>query len=161
MADCGVCISGGNLDGYFEMYEAGIVKIRKDHKCEECRRVIIKGQQCERVSGKWEGAFFAAHTCLDCVNIRDGLNCDGEPIALGALWESIDECDVFRNLTTGCLAKIETASAKAYLLERWRAWKGLSGERPQATEVPPEVVSPTDQAQQMSDESRGYPEGAK
>lgn len=38
------------------------------------------------------------------------------------------------------------------------------GEQPQTTDVPPEVASPSKEGsatQQMSDESRGYPEGAK
>ena len=126
MTDCGVCIGGyDGSDGYIELFEQKIIKCRKDHKCAECRRLILKGAECERTSGLWEGEFMTVHTCLDCMNIREGLACDGAP-ALGMLWEEISDADVYRNLTTGCLAKIETASAKAYLLERWRRWKGLA-----------------------------------
>jgi hypothetical protein len=39
------------------------------------------------------------------------------------LWERISE--VFDEINTGCLSKIETASAKTYLVSRWRKWKGL------------------------------------
>jgi len=125
MSECNVCVYGyDGDDGYIELFEQKIVKCRKEHRCEECRRVIAKGNKCERTSGLWEGSFMASHTCLDCMYIRNGLACDGQP-ALGMLWEEIENADVYRNLTTGCLQKIETASAKAYLLERWRAWKGL------------------------------------
>jgi hypothetical protein len=33
--------------------------------------------------------------------------------------------DVFEELTTGCLDKLTTVAARAYLVERWQIWKGL------------------------------------
>lgn len=123
MSDCGACIGGGDFDGYIQMFEQDVVKVRKDHQCTECRRIIPRGSICQRTSGKWEGKWLAEHTCMDCVNIGEGLSC-GEPRSLGTLWEDVCEA-VFPVMTTGCLQKIETASAKAYLLERWRAWKGI------------------------------------
>lgn len=122
MGECGVCIGGYDFDGQMECFNRKMVNSRKDHKCVECRRQIAKGIECEVTSGKWEGKFNSDYTCLDCMNIRDGLSC-GEPMAIGMLGEDIDEH--FSELTTGCLLKIETASAKAYLLERWNKWKGL------------------------------------
>ena len=122
MSDCNVCIGGYDFDGYIEMFEQKVIRARKEHKCNECRRVISKGAECERTSGKWEGEFSTDHTCMDCVNIREAFRCD-EPMALGMLWADIDA--VFGEVTTGCVARIETASAKAYFMERWRKWKGL------------------------------------
>lgn len=126
MSDCGVCIGGGDYDGFIEHFNQREIVARKDHKCIECRRPIARGSRCELTTGRWEGAWLADHTCLDCKNIRDGLSCGENPPALGCLWEEIGDADVFSQLTTGCLDKIETASAKAYLLQRWRAWKGLA-----------------------------------
>lgn len=123
--ECGVCIGGGDFDGYIEMMEQSVVKTRKDRNCLECRRPIPRSTPCERTSGKWEGKFFTEYTCLDCMNIRNGLTC-GEPTAMGELWTEIRDCEVFERLTTACLAKIDTASAKAYMLERWKKWKGLN-----------------------------------
>ena len=57
----------------------------------------------------------------DC-NVCIG-GCDGTR-SFGNLWEEIREY-VFPEMTTGCLAKIEEPSAKAYLIERWQEWKGL------------------------------------
>ncbi len=126
MSDCNVCIGGGDFDGVMEMFDAKITRARKEHRCIECRRVILKGSDYERISGKWEGEFSTSHTCLDCMNIRDGLSC-GEGMSIGELWTEVSECEVFERMTTACLAKIPTASAKSYMLERWQKWKGLEG----------------------------------
>lgn len=124
MAGCGICIGGGDFDGMIEMLDLKITRTRKEHKCYECRRSIPKGAECERGSGLWEGKFDTWHTCMDCYHIRQGLTCDG-PAALGSLWMDIADAFTYGGFTSACLAKIETASAKAYLVERWRKWKGL------------------------------------
>lgn len=129
MGDCGVCIGGAEFDGMMEMAEQKIVRARKDHRCIECRRSIPRGAEYERISGKWEGEFSTSHTCLDCMNIRNGLSC-GEAVSIGELWQDVHDCDVFERLTTGCIAKVPTASAKAYLIKRWQAWKGLLSDPP-------------------------------
>lgn len=47
------------------------------------------------------------------------------------LWVELEEHGgengdgAFENFTSACLEKIERASAKAYLVERWKKWKGL------------------------------------
>jgi hypothetical protein len=121
MSECGVCIGGDfDYDGTIEMYDCRKIVARKEHLCRECKRTIPAKSICERASGKWDGKFFADYVCMDCVNIRDGLSCDGAPPA-GTLWESIQE--VFGEINTGCLSKIETASAKAFLVEKWNEWK--------------------------------------
>lgn len=123
MSDCSVCIGGGDIDDYPEFSDCKIVKARKIHKCSECHRDIAIGQQYERFSFKFDGHMYCEKTCLDCRNIRIGLTCEGEsPPVIGELWS-----DVIANFphlkSTACLAKIPTASAKAYFLERWRQWK--------------------------------------
>ncbi len=122
--ECGVCIGGDDSLEMGELSQNDMVVARKPHKCCECHREIAKGSRYERISGKWDGEFSAYKTCLDCVEIRYGLSCG--PVGLGNLWYEIAECDVFANFNTGCLEKIKTASAKAYFLERWSKWKGLS-----------------------------------
>ena len=57
----------------------------------------------------------------------------------------------FERLTTACLAKIETASAKAYMLERWRRWKGLD----------PETAPASADAKPAGSESKGAGESAE
>ncbi len=53
------------------------VRARKQHKCAECGRSIGRGEEYERVSGKWDGRMDTFTTCLDCVSIRDQFFCDG------------------------------------------------------------------------------------
>ena len=126
MTDCGICLSGGEIDCYWEFQYHKIVKARKEHKCCECGRTISVGSKYEYFSGKIEGGMEYYHTCIDCANIRSGLACDDGSAwpAFGNLWSDITE--VFDNLkSTACLTKIPTTSAKSYFLERWRKWKGL------------------------------------
>ena len=120
--DCGVCLSGYDGEAA-EFYDSRIVRARRDHACYECRRVIVAGATYERITGKWDGEFLSHAFCADCSDISSSLSCDGTR-EFGNLWGEIEDY-VFPALTTGCLAKLQTASAKAYLLERWRKWKGL------------------------------------
>lgn len=125
MSDCNVCIGGGDYDAW-EFSSTSFQKARKPYKCSECNREIPKGITYERISGKCGGYSYIETfiTCMDCVNIRNGLSCEGGGVGLGGLWEEITE--VFSDVkSTACLAKIKTPSAKAYFLERWRKWKGL------------------------------------
>jgi hypothetical protein len=119
MSDCGVCI-GGEADGYCEFWDSKIVKARKPHKCYECRREIPVGAQYEYVAGKYDGDFFTHKTCLVCAEIRDSFSCGGG-VQYGSLWEDMHYA--FPEVTTGCLTKLKTPEAKAYLLERWNKWK--------------------------------------
>ena len=120
--NCSVCIGGGSYESP-EFFNESIVKSRKEHKCCECFRVIPKGLQYQHISGKWDGYIETYKTCMDCKYIRDGLSCGGV-VGLGELWFEVYE--VFGDVkSTACLAKIETASAKAFFLDKWREWKGL------------------------------------
>lgn len=53
-----------------EYYRVRIVKARKQHRCEECSRVILPGESYECVTGKWEGAVSILKTCSNCLDIR-------------------------------------------------------------------------------------------
>jgi hypothetical protein len=124
MSDCGVCIGGGDWDGPNEFENVGRPKARKPHKCSECHRIIQPGEKYERFSGKFDGSLFCLKTCLQCAEIRDAFNCDGGAIVDG-LWSEMEDL-VFPAMTTGCLDRLETPEAKAFLLDKWRAWKGLA-----------------------------------
>lgn len=126
MSDCGVCISGSAIGGYVQMYNCEFVKARKEHRCVECERIIVRRTDYQRITFLWEGAFETHHTCSDCAEIREAFDCSesDEAIQFGELWGSMREA--FPQMTTGCLQKLETASAKAYLMECWRDWKGLN-----------------------------------
>jgi len=118
VSDCGICIGGGDVDGYIEMLEMKVIRSRKDHECYECRRPIPKGAECERGSGLWEGKFDTWHTCLDCVNIRDGLNCDG-PSVLGTLWEDIESAFTYNPFTLQARTLARGATAEPTSNDGW------------------------------------------
>jgi hypothetical protein len=120
MSDCGVCL-GGEPDCSVEFYEGRTVKARKSHKCYECGELIAMGTRYFKESGKWDGEFGSFETCLICAEIRTAFTCDGV-ICFGELWNEITDY-LFPNMTTGCLEKLQTAEAKAFLVARWNKWK--------------------------------------
>lgn len=125
MSDCGICIGGDYNDGYSEFYSTTFPKAKKQHQCEECFRKIEIGQAYQNTAGKYDGDFYVYKICLDCMNIQQGLSCGN--IVYGNLWEQIYE--IFPQFNTSCLTKIKTVSAKEYILERWRKWKGLENDK--------------------------------
>lgn len=127
MSECGVCIGGYDSDGSCEFYDIRWPKAKKEHRCEDCNRVIAKGENYQRVAGKFDGEFFAVSTCAVCVEIRNAFTCTeydqvGPPP--GELWNDIRE-QMFPVITTACYDKLQTPEAKAYLRDRWLKWKGL------------------------------------
>ncbi len=117
--DCGVCLGGYDGDGP-EFYNSKIVKARKPHQCYECEKEIPVGQSYERVVGKWDGDISTFEFCLICSEIAEALSCGGR--CFGNLWDDAEQ-NLFPNMTTGCLSKLRTASAKQALVERWRRWE--------------------------------------
>lgn len=53
------------------VYVTTTVKAKKEHKCNECDRKIIKGQSYERTFGVWEGHVHVYKTCQRCTDLRD------------------------------------------------------------------------------------------
>lgn len=117
MGDCGVCIGG--FDGISEFYRAEIRIARRPHTCYECGAAIAVGQKYEYASGKSDGDFWSAHTCLICAEIGKAFSCEGR--MHGCLWDDMEYC--FSEITTGCFERLTTAAAKAELQRRWNEWK--------------------------------------
>jgi hypothetical protein len=118
---CGVCLGGYDSDGTLEMYREKIVTARKSHQCYECEREIKPGEKYERVTGRWEDEWIVYDFCLICSEISTCLSCNGR--CFGNLWKDVRD-NLFPDMTTGCLAKLKTAAAKEYLVNKWREWKG-------------------------------------
>ena len=116
------CISGNAGDNYPEVCGALIVKARKSAKCCECREAILPGDRYEVVSGKWDGEWSSFKTCLPCKEIRETFCCEGWDY--GFLWEQAQD-GFFETMTTGCIAKLQTAASKEKLVREWKSWKGL------------------------------------
>lgn len=119
--ECGVCINGSDDGDLPEFSTEQIVRARKSYKCCECGGVIARGDEYERVTGKWDRTVETYRTCLACRDVRRNLCCDGWTYTM--LWEDANDSGMFEHLTTGCLGQLATAAGKAKLLEAWRRWK--------------------------------------
>ena len=63
-------------DCYDGDFSSSIVrKARKPHKCGECDRYILVGEQYEYATGKHYGEFYDAKTCTDCLSLRNAFFC--------------------------------------------------------------------------------------
>ena len=60
-------------DGF---YHASFYVARKEHKCDECKRIIRPGEKYEKVVAKYDG-FQVFKTCPDCLSLRDAFFCEG------------------------------------------------------------------------------------
>jgi hypothetical protein len=123
--DCGVCIGGYGDDDPATLSLSDIVKARKPHKCEECGGQILAGQKYERNKWLYDGEWSRMDICLLCAEIGAAFSCEGR--LLGDMWQDIHD-NMFPNMTTGCLAKLKTAAAKQFLLDKWNKWK-FGGDR--------------------------------
>jgi len=55
-----------------KFYFNKLVKARKQHKCDECRNIIQKGETYERVSAMWDDyAPDTYRTCSKCLDLRN------------------------------------------------------------------------------------------
>ena len=119
--DCGVCLDPGDYDAP-AFYVEKIVKARKPYKCCECGRDIHIGSQYQNVTGKWDGDFDVKRTCIDCYHIREAFRCGGG-FLFERLWDDLWE---YKNdINFDCVKNINTASAKAYYLDRLRKMRGI------------------------------------
>ena len=122
MSDCNVCLGTDDFDFTWDFYSATVRRALKPHKCSECGITIKKLDRYEYFSAHGDGKFYNYHTCLPCAEMRECFACDGMYICHGQLWEEITEY-LFPSMTTGCLEKLKTAEAKAYLIKKWNEWK--------------------------------------
>lgn len=120
MGDCGVCLTA-DFDGCCEFFAEKICTSRKVRKCCECGKDILPKEEYERTSGKSDGEFWTASTCLICREIAEAFYCDGRMYG-GVLWEQMYET-AFEHMTTGCLERLQTVAAKTELMRRWNDWK--------------------------------------
>jgi hypothetical protein len=54
-----------------------VVVARRSHKCYECGREIVPGENYECTAGKWAGEFLRFKTCADCLSVREAFFCEG------------------------------------------------------------------------------------
>jgi hypothetical protein len=52
--------------------EKPVNKTRKDHKCDGCLKIILKGSPCMTAAGTFEDHFFSYRICLVCDDFLKG-----------------------------------------------------------------------------------------
>jgi hypothetical protein len=72
-----------DFDNAPEFYNSSRPLAKKAHKCDECGRIINRGERYERATGKWDGEVSTAKTCVYCLMARDLI----ESVALCFCWE--------------------------------------------------------------------------
>lgn len=88
MSDCACVSVSGDWDPP-AFYAAEMRRARKDHKCDECRRVILPGEVYERTTAKWDESISSFKTCVDCQSARDSFFCNG--YLHGSVWDDLEE----------------------------------------------------------------------
>ena len=106
-----VCVAM-EYDGSNEFYREAVRRAAKPHWCCECGHAIAAGDRYHYASGKSDGDFFDAHTCLACAEVRQTFACGGW--VFGELWESIND-QVFSEWddmkAIDCLARLKSDAA--------------------------------------------------
>lgn len=69
-----------------------VAKARKQHKCDECSRVIRPGESYFRFAGTWEGDFWSTRFCATCVKLIDWLQKRGHSWVGDQIREDVREC---------------------------------------------------------------------
>jgi hypothetical protein len=114
-----VCIDMDG-DGSSEFTREATPRARKMYKCAECSAVIAVGERHEYLTGKYDGYFWDARTCLACAEIRKVFCCGSWLV--GELWSAMDE-QVFHRwnelVAIDCLAKLTTAAAVAKMRAKY------------------------------------------
>lgn len=125
--DCDFCLDM-EADEMLEDYDVSVRTSPASFNCCECRREFPPGVEQEIATGNLNGEEpYESLTCIDCHHIAEGLVCGSR--VHGNLYEEIEAMlDNGAKITTACLGKIETASAKAYLVARINQLNGLSND---------------------------------
>lgn len=73
----------GDMDGEeIACYKSKMVKVRKEHACINCQRVIKKGEYALSESGFMDGVGVSCYTCAEC--IEDWLFESGQVKSIGS-----------------------------------------------------------------------------
>ena len=104
MSGCG-CVYVGEYESA-DFFRRSKQLARKEHKCNECHRIIKPGEEYEYVSGYWDGDFSVYKTCSDCLSIRNEFFCEGYFYEM--VWEYLGEHinEVSGEIPESCLAAL-------------------------------------------------------
>lgn len=74
-------------DDSYALTRYKVVKARKQHRCDECRRLIERGERYESFWGLYDSNWYNAKTCAHCLAARRWLAIE----CSGWLWELVSD----------------------------------------------------------------------
>ena len=124
---CTMSVCGSGVDGYPDVQESVTRKIRKPHKCAECRDVFQPGTQMEYFTSLYDGAWGHWYTCLECLEITAEFSAPGleDTPQIGEFWRHFE----FADLTAACYGRLKTDAAREKLRVMWWKWRKRRGAR--------------------------------
>lgn len=90
---------------------------RKDHKCGECGRTILKGEPYQFVSGVWDGRANSYKTCSHCCVVQEWLMRECSGFMFSMIGEDIE--DHARDYS-----RIDLFRLRVGMRHQWRTRKG-------------------------------------
>ena len=69
--ECSCTVETDSYEGGPSFHKVKIQTAMKKHRCSECGRAIVPGEDYEYVFGIWDHQPDTNKTCLDCKSIRD------------------------------------------------------------------------------------------
>jgi hypothetical protein len=107
--ECSCSINSSYDYDSYEVFESKIMTSRKDHKCGECGKIILKGDLYERCRGLYDGHWYNHKTCKDCLSFRTSFF---DNWSFESLWEDFQETmdDCGWQVPEKCLSKVTPAT---------------------------------------------------
>jgi hypothetical protein len=121
MSDCG-CVYVES-DECYEFVNKTFPKARKQHKCDECGRIIKPGEKYELFKGGFEGRVETNKTCMDCMSVVDSFYCDGR--ILGDMWGYLEEHirEMDGQISSDCLTDLTPTARERVCEIIERVWR--------------------------------------
>jgi hypothetical protein len=108
-------------DGWWDFHSDVERRAAKDHRCDECRRTIAKGERYHYSSGKWEGSITTNRACAHCRAASRWL----EVVCSGWIYEAVEQD--LREHVNGDESEVGSWSLArlcAWMAKDWRDGKG-------------------------------------
>ena len=103
------------VDEFSEVLRETFQKARKEHKCGECYRTIVKGEEYEKIVTVFDSRLYTYKTCMDCVSVRKQFF---TTFYYESIWEYFREyvSDVYGEIPENCISEL-TPAARAKVCE--------------------------------------------
>lgn len=80
-----------DADGWWDFFSSGERTARREHKCTECGRVILKSEVYEHARGRYDGNFSTYKTCRHCMRARSLLTKECGGYLFQGVYEDLHE----------------------------------------------------------------------